>query len=77
MNVAYKLDQSRGMGRERLHIKAFKSWQEMESFLNKQTDNSWRKLCNASYPQKTGVYAFARGQWHNVKSLDSSVLAHV
>ena len=60
--------------KERLHIKAFKSSDAMHKFLNKQTDNRWRE---SNHDFKSGVYAFAGGQYHNVKSLDSSILAHI
>ncbi len=30
-----------------------------------------------NYPTKKGVYAFVAGSYHNVRSLDISVLAHV
>jgi len=68
--------------KQRLHIKAFNNLNDAGAFLGKQTDNTWQ-LAPAEYveaqklPLKSGVYAFAGGQWHNVKSLDSSVLAHI
>lgn len=66
----------------RLHVKAFKNGNGLGAFLCRQSDNSWQE-CSAEkqdaqkYPVKTGVYAFAGGQWHNVKNLDPSILAHV
>jgi hypothetical protein len=62
------------ISRQRMTIKAFKTSDDMHKFLNKQTDNSWRE---SDKGLKAGVYAYAGGQWHNVKSLDSSVLAHI
>lgn len=70
--------------KERLHIKAFKESGKMHEFLNKQFDNSWRIIepdsltyLRVPYPEKSGVYACAGGQWHNAKKLDSSLLAHI
>jgi len=60
--------------KERLHIKSFKTSEAMHKFLNKQTDNTWRE---SKHDFKSGIYAFAGGQYHNVKSLDPSVLAHI
>lgn len=61
--------------KERRHIKSFKTSQAMYAFLNKQPNNDW-KICNEG-GLKAGVYVFAGGQWHNVKSIDSSALAHM
>lgn len=72
--------------KERLQIKGFKSSQAMHDFLNKQSDNTWQVNSEPDYygafkPElaalKPGKYAFAGGQWHNVKSLDPSILAHI
>ncbi len=62
---------------ERLHIKTFKSSDEAHGFLNKQYDNNWSIARPEHADKKAGVYAFAGGQWHNVKTLDSSILAHI
>jgi hypothetical protein len=62
------------IARQRMTIKTFKYADDMHKFLNKQTDNAWRE---SSHNLKAGVYAYAGGQWHNVKSLDASVLAYV
>jgi hypothetical protein len=61
--------------KERLTIKQFQCAQDMHAFLNKG-DNSlrWRET---SKDLKAGTYAFAGGKWHNVKSLDASMLAHI
>ena len=63
------------LGRERKTIKSFKNADDMHKFLNKG-DNAlnWKE---STLGLKRGVYAYAGGQWHNVKSLDSSVLAHI
>ena len=62
------------LGKQRKIIKAFKTAQAGHGFLNKQSNNDWSAY---SGELKTGKYGFAGGQWHNVKSLDASVLAHV
>lgn len=75
---------------ERMQIKAFKTSEDMHNFLN-TGDNSlnWRETIDqtkthpntyGAFNEKTlkpGKYAWAGGAWHNVKSLDSSVLAHI
>lgn len=72
--------------KERMTIKGFKTSEAMHEFLNKQSDNTWIVTSEPDYygafkPElaklKPGKYAFAGGQWHNVKSLDASVLAHI
>lgn len=62
---------------ERLTIKAFKTSNEAHEFLSKQNDNSWSIARPEHQNKKSGTYAFAGGAWHNVKSLDASVLAHI
>jgi hypothetical protein len=53
----------------------------MYKFLN-NGDNSlaWRVRDNSNIkniiPEKAGTYVFVGGLYHNVKKLDSSVLAH-
>lgn len=64
----------------RLHVKAFKNESERGAFLCKQTDNTWQAfdpLDAKAWPQKSGTYRYAGGAWHNEKSLDASVLAHI
>ena len=72
--------------KERLQIKGFKSSDLMHKFLNAQCDNSWNVNSEPDYyggfkpglaDLKPGKYAYAGGQWHNVKSLDASILAHI
>ena len=54
-------------------IKSFKYSEDMYKFLNKQTDNDWRE---SSLDLKAGVYAYAGGQWLNIKSIDPVSLCH-
>jgi len=68
--------------KERLHIKAFQDANELGAFLCKQDDNTWGEVSEEKqkahgYPNKSGIYAFAGGQWHNVKKLDPIILAHI
>tara|TARA_B110000285_G_scaffold176562_1_gene198280 strand:+ start:263 stop:544 length:282 start_codon:yes stop_codon:yes gene_type:complete len=66
---------------ERIRVKTFKDSELMHGFLNKQYDNNWQVHTQSgvfdSLPHKNGLYAYAGGQWHNVKSLDACVLAHI
>lgn len=66
---------------ERLTVKGFKDSEAMHGFLNKQTNNDWKVLDNkvtgSVLPKINGTYAYAGGEWHNVKSLDPSVLSHI
>jgi hypothetical protein len=69
----------------RLVVKAFKSEELAHEFMNKQSNNDWIPNSFADYmgfipstkDLKAGTYAYAGGQYHNVKSLDASVLAHI
>jgi hypothetical protein len=63
--------------KERLHIKSFATADAAHGFLNKQFDNLWSIARPEHSDKKAGIYAFAGGQWHNVRSLDSTVLAHI
>ena len=80
--MTYSIRKTNGkMKGERIRVKTFKEAQLMHEFLNKQTDNTWQ-INNQlgifkSLPHKAGLYAYAGGQWHNVKSLDSTTLAHI
>lgn len=60
--------------RDRLTIKTFLYRDDMHRFLARQEDNSWRE---SLLGLKAGTYARAGGCWHNVRSLDHSLLAHV
>lgn len=62
--------------RDRLIIKGFKDSDSMNRFLC-GPENDFNKWKESTKGLKPGKYAYAGGQWHNVKSLDSSVLAHV
>ena len=77
-----------GVGlKERLVIKGFKTSDDMHKFLNAGANSlQWQELenfpllTNQQVPklvEKAGTYAYAGGQWHNVKSLDPSILAHI
>ena len=63
-----------GGAKLRMHVKGFKYREDMYAFLGKQSDNDWKESTKGLNP---GTYACAGGQWHNVKSLDVSVLAHI
>jgi hypothetical protein len=58
----------------RLIIRTFKYADDGHRFLNKQDNNDWQVY---EGELKSGTYAYAGGAWHNVKGLDSSVLAHI
>jgi len=72
MNAIEKLTGT--MKRNRLQIKTFKTSLDMHTFLCKG-DNAchWRE---SNKELKRGTYAFAGGQWQNVKNIDPSALAH-
>lgn len=60
---------------ERMNVKEFQDRTAMHEFLNKGSNSlSWREHTAGL---NSGTYARAGGQWHNVKSLDPSVLAHI
>jgi len=70
----------------RLVIKGFKTSDAMHKFLNAQPDNTWIVNSEPDYygpfnrklaALKPGKYAYAGGKWHNVKTLDASILAHI
>ena len=65
-------DQMRGPIKFTRIIRAFRTDEERCAFLGKQ-DNTWA-ACDLGLP--TGRYIYAGGEWHNVKNLDASVLAH-
>ena len=60
---------------KRMQVKEFNTSDTMYTFLNKGSNSLEWKVSNKGL--KHGRYAYAGGQWHNVKSLDSSVLAHI
>ena len=64
----------------------FKTSDAMHNFLNAQSDNTWVVTSEPDYygafnPDlavlKPGTYAYAGGKWHNVKTLDACMLAHI
>jgi len=59
---------------QRMHIKRFKSAEDMHAFLNKQTNNDWKE---SKHDLKSGKYVYAGGKWQNVKGIDPSALAHM
>lgn len=61
----------------RLTIKGFKTSDAMHAFLNTGDNAAPGKWRESTKGLKAGVYVYAGGAWHNVKSLDSSVLAHI
>jgi len=71
---------------ERMKVKTFKYAEDMHKFLNTE-DNAlhWRETIDLrkeynGFNEKTlkrGTYAWAGGTWHNVNSLDPSLLAHI
>lgn len=75
---------------ERMQVRSFRTADAMHKFLN-DGDNAlkWRQCVNQkeTHPNrpeavdetklKSGKYAWAGGQWHNVKDLDPTVLAHI
>lgn len=60
---------------ERLKVRGFTYRDDMHRFLN-TGDNAlrWRESTKGL---KAGTYAWAGGQWHNVKHLDACALAHI
>jgi len=77
MNNLYKIQRQPGSFKERLIVRGFKTSEAMHNFLN-TGDNAlhWYEL-KSTMPTKPGTYARAGGEWHNVRTLDPSVLAHV
>ena len=70
------------IGGQRLTVKRFASSDAMYRFMQKENnghaERDWRE-CHASKFDnlKPGVYAYAGQQWHNVKKLDATALAHI
>jgi hypothetical protein len=75
---------------ERMTIRGFATLDTMHKFLNTGDNaNHWRVTIDqtSTHPGaygacdetklKPGKYAYAGGQWHNVRKLDASVLAHI
>ena len=60
---------------ERLVIRSFQDCSAMHKFLNTGSNACvWKE---SSKGLKPGTYAFAGGRWHNIRSLDASILAHI
>lgn len=63
---------------DRMIIRGFKTSDAMHTFLNKQLYHEWTINSDPETATlKPGTYAYAGGCWHNIKSLDASVLAHI
>ena len=82
MNTVWKLNRiGINIFKERLVVKGFKTSDAMHSFTRRET--GWEYCATPYYGSprftdlKPGTYAFAGGKYHNVKSLDASVLAHI
>lgn len=72
--------------KERLIIKGFKDKDNLYKFQSEQDNNDWQEITvfplrnktDAEVPvKKAGTYAYAGGQWHNVKTLDPYILGHI
>ena len=62
---------------ERMIIRNFKTEDAMHRFLNTGGNAlEWREVREGE-PTKSGTYAYAGQEWHNVKSLDATTLAHI
>jgi hypothetical protein len=61
----------------RLHIRTFKTADDMHKFLNTGSNSALGNWHQSTKGLKAGTYAYAGGQWHNVKRLDASTLAHI
>jgi len=73
--MSYTLESTSTKLKARMTIKAFKTSDAMYTFLNTGSNGlTWKESIRGL---KAGTYAYAGGNWHNVKSLDSSVLAHI
>lgn len=76
----YSIEQTKRSGhgnfKERLHVKTFKDSDSYGRFMSGPNNdfNQWR---DSTKGLKAGIYAYAGGQWHNVKSLDPYTLAHI
>lgn len=77
-NTVYKFQRTGNGFKERLIIKGFKYSDDKYKFLA-MADNAlfWKETTNEKAGLKPGTYAFAGGKWHNVKTLDASILAHI
>lgn len=61
----------------RMTVKKFKDRELMHKFLNTKDNALFWRITKSDHPQNSGKFAFAGGQWHNVKHLDPSILAHI
>lgn len=66
-----------GVKGERMIIRNFKTNDAMHKFLNTGGNAlEWQEVREGE-PTKSGTYAYAGQEWHNVKSLDAMTLAHI
>lgn len=77
MNALFKYQRQPGSFKERLIVRTFKTREALYRFLNDQDHACYWFELKAGMPSKAGTYAFAGGQWHNVRKLDSSILAYI
>lgn len=61
-------------GRERKQVRTFADRDLMHRYLNGPNGYGWTEH---KLGLKAGTYAYAGGQWLNVKKCDSSLLAHI
>jgi hypothetical protein len=75
----YKIENSGRGFKQRLIIKTFKTSEAMHKFLNTKDNALFWNTCEGKIykTMKSGLYAFAGGIWHNVKTLETSILAHI
>lgn len=66
-----------GLVSSRMKIRSFKTSDAMHDFIAKESNHTINPPVPYDGPLKTGTYAFAGGNWHNIKTLDPSVLAHI
>jgi len=62
---------------ERMKVRGFKYSDDMYKFLATSDNALFWKECKRPDIKKSGTYAYAGGRWHDVKTLDPCVLAHI
>jgi hypothetical protein len=63
--------------KERLHIRKFKYNSAMHRFLSTKDNSVYWRETTSDMPNKTGIYVFAGGKYHNVKDVDATALVHM
>lgn len=66
-----------GLRGERMIVRNFKTNDAMHKFLNTGGNALEWQETRKDEPAKSGTYAYAGQEWHNVKSLDACSLAHM